>query len=298
MFSSFKPQKVQYLRDELAKKKPKLEGEVFQVTNKYDGWYVYVCYDPTERKWLAPKSSAGREIPSLAWMAEHLTDKIFCPNIPIVLEAEAWQDMPFAELNGLLNRSKGDCSFKDVILKCHNIFLPEQPLMTALKRYECMNSLLKTRDSTKSKHIDIIGTLYIGEYDETRINTLRDEVISNNGEGIILRNIKAPYNSGKRNANILKDKLECEIDTKIIAIEESRGEKGNPSFTLVSERKNGIKIRTVMSKHSDIALYLINPMNFIGKIAKIKAMSEYEDGQLRQPVFVCVREDKNADDYD
>jgi ATP dependent DNA ligase C terminal region. len=104
------------------------------------------------------------------------------------------------------------------------------------------------------------------------------------------------YSPGKRNADLLKLKLECTIDALAVRLEESIGEKGLPALTLVSQRANGIEIRTVIGKHEDQKKFRENPSSIIGKVVEIKGMEVYDDGQVRQPVFKHVREDKKVGD--
>lgn len=291
-------QKVLHLKDELKKKTPSLLGDWF-IQPKIEGWYIQIYFDVISQEWTSPYASSGRLIPSLLWMKQLLNEKLPKLNFPCMLEAEAWQDMPFEKLNGILNRSKGDCSFKDIILKFHNLVrLDGIAQYNYFSRYTLLKALFTDCKLEKIPQFSLIENLYVGSFNTAINEHYFDEIVSAGGEGIILRKVKAVYMPGKRNANILKQKMECEKDCLAVALETGIGEKGNPSLTLISKRKSGAEIRTVISKHSLIDEFTANPSNIIGKVVKIKAMSEYEDGQLRQPVFQYVREDKNAADYD
>jgi bifunctional non-homologous end joining protein LigD len=121
------------------------------------------------------------------------------------------------------------------------------------------------------------------------------EVIANRGgEGIVAKRDTSIYMVGKRNSDLLKLKLELTVDCLGVALEETVGDKGNSGLVLVSQRKSGVLVRTVIGKHVDQELFRKDKYNVIGKVVQVKAMEEYADGQLRQPVFQHVRHDKKA----
>lgn len=289
----FAPQKVLHLKDELSKKNPKLFGS-YMITSKKDGWYVVIPFSKN-LGWRPPLSSAMREIPSLVW-ATSLLNKLERPTYDCYLIAEAIiPDLSFPELNGLLNRSKGNCDCLDVQFWLHDIVIPSQPDRTAFQRW---NILQQLNVSSVSKHFVKMPLLEVTEFDKDSWRRRFDSEVDNGEEGIIFKRAEDIYYPGKRNSSLLKEKLECEVDALAVRLEEGIGEKGNDSLTLVSRRKNGVEIRTVISKHKDKELFRSNPNEVIGKVVSIKAMSELVDGQLRQPVFRWIRYDKQISEID
>lgn len=287
------PQKVLHLKDELAKKNPKLSG-LYQITEKFEGWDTFIYFDGL--RFHNPISSAGREIPSLKWVGDILTlNSKWLKKEPFWIRAEAYcEDTPFAILNGLLNKSVGDCYFKDVVFKAHDLIPVNNP-PKAIARYELLQEVCKV---ISYNLIQPVETLYIGNYDEKIWKYYFERVTSEGGEGIVGKRLEGLYMPGKRNSDILKLKLECTKDCLADRMEIGQGEKGNTSYTLVSKRKNGTEIRTVIAKHTDIANYLADPSYFIGRVIQIKAMEEYEDGQLRQATFQHIRHDKLPSEID
>jgi ATP-dependent DNA ligase len=289
---SFKPQKVLSLDKALELKTPKIHGD-YILSIKYEGWYTTILYDGF--KFHPPKSSNNRTIPSLVWVTEKLNDSMFSHSKPFMIIAEAYlEDTPFEILNGIFNRSKGECDCFDAVFKVHDI-VPLDIAVTAYDRLAVTNDFLKRIDLP---FLHFVMPLYIGAYDNGIWKHYFDLIAGEGGEGIVMKRAASFYQQGKRNADLLKDKIHCTRDLLADSLEESVGSKGNPSLTLISKRKNGTLVRTVISKHSDQLLFRSNPESVIGKVVEVHAMEEYEDLQLRQATFKHIRHDKLPTDID
>jgi len=281
----FKPQKVLHLADELAKKKPKLEGE-FMVSLKLDGWYVYIEYNPLSG-WSNPKSSRGRVIPSLTHLRVEAELSLPRPQKPCILIGEVIiPDSPFHITNGILNRSIGDCQARDIEFHIHDIVYSEPQI--ALRRFETLEFFIPK----EHKYFKKLELIFVAEYDKKLWMNTFDFFVAKGEEGLVAKRSNSYYLEGKRNSDLLKLKLESSFDCVAVRLEESIGEMGMDGLTLVSKRANGTEIRTIIGKHSDKQLFRENPNSVIDKVVEIKCMEELEDGQLRQPVFKCIREDK------
>ena len=285
------PQKVLNIKKELEKKAPKLQGD-YILTEKFDGWYVQIPFSASLGTWGFPLSSANRVIPSLMWTTV-LFNQLPKPKEDCYLIAEAIrEDTPFHITNGLLNRSIGDYAFKDVIFKLHDIVYPGK-YNSAFVRYIYLKEFIKETDQ-----LHVVPIIAVAEYKEKLWKGIFETIVNNGGEGLIAKKTESTFSPGKRNSDLLKIKLECEIDALAVRLEEGYGAKGNDSLILVSKRKNGIIIRTNIGKHTDKALFRKDESNIIGKVVTLKGMEELHDGQLRQPTFYCVRDDKKVTDYE
>jgi ATP-dependent DNA ligase len=282
---NIKPQKVLSLHKALTLKNPKLQGE-FLITTKYEGWMVTIPF--INGVWQSPISSNGNTIPSMVWCKELFT-KLPKPKENCFLIAEAYlYDTPFEILNGIFNRSKGNFACKDVVFMLHDIVYYSNKL-TAAERYKLLLSFAITDVSATFRVIPLLSTV---SYNSELWKRLFELVANEGGEGIVAKRCSSLYLPGKRTSDLLKLKLECTVETLAVALEEGIGEQGFPSLTLISQRANGIKIRTVIGKHKDQDSFRMNPANVIGKVVQLKAMQEYPDGQLRQAVFQFIRYDK------
>lgn len=288
----FKLQKCLHLQDELKKKTPKLSGN-YMITEKKDGWWVRILYKKETGLWYAPLSSANRVIPALTWMVEKL-NTLPRPHDDCFLIGEAIvPELPFEIINGMLNRSVGNFACLDAEIVIHDIVFPNSP-SSAMTRWRFLQELDLAGISFLSK----IEVLYIGTYNLPIWMKYFDQVVSQDGEGIVCKRETGLYLPTKRNADLVKLKLECSIDTLAIRLEESIGDKGLPSLTLVSTRANGVYIRTVIGKHEDQAMFRNDSSSIIGKVVEIKGMNELPDGQIRQPVYKGIRFNKLPSEID
>jgi hypothetical protein len=294
MLNKFAPQKVLNLTKALELKIPKLGGNYF-LTHKIDGWFVYVEYSKENDTWYPPKSSAGRTIPAISHTVA-IFNKLPKPHADCVLIAEVdISDTPFYVTNGILNRTVGNYICENPRFSFHNIYFPDAPHTSYQTRYRCLQDL---EDFFNKDFFRLLPILYIGEYSQQVWEHYFEAVVNEGYEGIVAARENSLYLPGKRTADLIKLKLECTVDCLGDRVEEGIGDKGYTSYTLISKRKNGNEIRTVLSKHSDQDLYKANPLYFTGKVVQIKAMEEYADGQLRQPVFQFIREDKHISEID
>lgn len=286
-------QKVLHLKDALKLKNPKLDGE-YIITEKIEGWYVTIEYRKSTGLWYAPISSAGRLIPAIAWTANLFDLHFPKPTHDCTIIAEAYlDDTPFPILNGIFNKSVGNYKCRDVIFKVHDMLISN---MTYLSAYARLLMLQEFSDKVNKHWFDVLPILSIERYDYEVWNNIFTSVASVGGEGIVAKQTEALYQDGKRNSSLIKLKLECTVDCLAVALEETVGEKGNPGLVLISQRANGTLVRTVVGKHVDQELFRSDRSSVIGKVIQVKAMEQFPDGQLRQPVFQHVRHDKHASD--
>ncbi len=287
------PQKVLHLHIEEKKKKPQINYD-YLMLEKLDGWYVYIDY--ISGTWHYPRSSAGRIIPSFQWMRdEGFLDKHIKP-LPIdcrfIVEATIDGKL-FHEANGLFNRSKGDCSCRDVIFNFHDLV----PLRAENNHYRNSERYWMLQDEIQflSEQFRLIPLLGVSSNKNTWYN-VADKIWDRGGEGLILKRANDVYHPGKRNASMLKIKLEEEFDLLCVNMYTTIGEKGNENLNLDLKNLKGIVVPVRIGKYSDIAEF--ERSSPIGKVVQIRAMCQLEDGSYREPRFVGVRYDKKQSEID
>lgn len=296
-----KPMKVLNLKDELKKKNPKLHGKYFAQI-KLNGWYVQIPYTP-ESGWGVPMSSSGRTIPSLEKMPDTLFKYLPKPNKPTILIAEVvLQGLPFHEMNGLLNRSKGNYLLDEATFYIHDYIQSYSDISNSIipfdKVYKERLNVIQSNLNHLNKNIIPVGTVLYSEYNKDLWHKTFMNYVDNGEEGLVFKRDNHIYMPGKRNADMLKLKMECTIDALAFDFVKSIGEKGNTAYTLYSKRKNGVTIKTVIAKHYLIDKFLNDKSSWYNKVVEIKGMEEMPDGTVYQPVFVRVRDDKSINDYD
>ena len=131
--------------------------------------------------------------------------------------------------------------------------------------------------------------------DEEEIMKRYAEFMERGYEGIMIRNMNSPYESGKRSYNLLKYKQFDEGEFRITGFDEGRGiyQKAIGAFILVTE--SGLEFGAKMCGTGVVDLmkeYFKKPELFIGKEATVKYQGLSEDGVPRFPVMKGIRFDK------
>lgn len=293
----FMPQKVLHLHKELEKKKPNIVGD-YMVTIKEEGWYILIHYIKN-LGWQTPLSynstkKTFREVPSFVWTSSTLQE-LPTPqwNCTLIVESII-PEVPFEKANGIFNRLE-PCY--DVMFCMHDLIVPSLPNLTSIERWNLLQSLDTSGCGKLFKKLEL---LQVSSFNQLLWENLAAKYIAKGEEGVVFKKADAPYQFGKRNSALLKLKMECEKDLQVISLEESKGKKGNIGYTLVSKGKNGVTVRTVVNSLEQQALLLTYAKNGVlqTKVVKVKAMRELEDGNLKEPVYVGLREDKDVREID
>lgn len=288
----FLPQKVLHLEDELRKKKPNISGN-YIVSEKLDGWYVYAEYDPNNG-WDYFRSSSGRIIPSMKAFKDLLKNQIaVLPQYKAIYIAEAIiPNMDFHIMNGIFNRTKGNCEAFNVQFYFHDVYFPDRPGLTNLQRYNILETHIpQTSDNFKlHKYIDIMP--FSAWEDAFK------DIISNNKEGIVIKQAEGFYWEGKRNASLMKMKEQISRDLLIVGVEEGLGKYTGMVGNLVCKNKSGGIINVAGLTDNQRIQWWNNPQEIVGRVVEVKAMKELPNGVLREPRFYRVRSDKTLKDID
>lgn len=282
------PQLCLHLHKEEAKKNPKIFGN-YLATEKKDGWYTYIDYIKG-KGWNSPYSRQGREIPSLLWAKEYFNDTITKPQVNVRLIPETTIDgKEFHELNGILNRSKGECQAYDAIFNLHDIICTDTYFINTEENYALNRwNLLQSLDISKCENkIRKIPLLTISDNKDIWMKYF-NEIVESGGEGICLKRADSLYQSDKRNSNLMKIKLETKAFLHCVDMYRTTGEKGNSNLNLTLRSKAGNNIEVRVGKHVDIEMFENDKSTILDKVVEIKAMCLLESGQYREPRFVCV----------
>ena len=125
-----------------------------------------------------------------------------------------------------------------------------------------------------------------------------DSVISEGGEGVVIKKLNASYERGKRNWSLIKLKQEISYDLRIIDVEEGSGQFKDAVGALICKFKDSnISIGSGLTSE-ERKLWWKHKEFIIGHIAEIKAMRISSKGVLREPVFKGIRYDKDKADFE
>lgn len=291
---NLKIQKVKHLHLEETKKNPDINYE-YIVTPKIDGWYTFIDFK-VGQGWSNVKSATGREIPSMLHCKEYFK-KLPVPMVDCRFIMEAYiPETPFHILNGVFNRTIGDCKAEDAHFAIHDILYLDSLSDDNLERYKRLHSLHKYIKEIPK--LTTLNYLTISDKKEEWFKAF-NSVVDKGGEGVVLKRTDGIYQPGKRNSSLMKIKLEDTFDLLCIDMYETVGEKGGRNLNLKLKRKSGTELDVRVGKHADITRFLLDPTLVVGKVCEIKCMKELEKGgMLREPRFVAIRTDKTKEEID
>jgi len=292
-----KAQKALHRYQEADKKRTKFKALQYYIFEKYDGWYMY--WDSRDG---VVYSRAGRAIPSMydfgkLWQAKHgkLADCI------VIFEGLIHGVPEFYELNGIFNRSKGECQVGAAYAQCHDfIFINRntgrlEVEMHLEERYECLKDYLEMFQHPPLKLAPILARCPGGA---TIIDELNEQIWAEGGEGTIHKAVNAPYEEGKRNKHILKDKLECTVDLLVISLERGEGKYSDTLGALIARDKKGKQHRVSGMTDAERVAWWNKSATVIGKVIEVCCMKVNPDGSLREPRYKAIRYDKTVKDID
>ena len=138
----------------------------------------------------------------------------------------------------------------------------------------------------------------ITAFDFAEIDRFARKVWQFDGEGIVIKDINAPYQRGKRNTSVMKLKRGVSFDLEVTDVIESTGKYQNHVGKLVCRFKNGTSI-LVGTGLIDLERkkYWEDKSLIVGKIIQVNAMAETKNGVLREPTYKGIRYDKECADY-
>lgn len=284
-----KPQLAKHLYKELDLKKPNCMGKEYAIFEKYDGWYGYMDVDGASASGIM--SRASREIPSLTSWSKTLADALpIMPQGRLIFEITISTVPDFPTLNGILNRSKGNCQAPNVVLKVHD-FVTGNKLFK--DRYKGVQRFIS---DVNLPWVQLAPILAIGSHRDAKEQA--QAIWAKGGEGVILKQLDAPYYEGKRNSTLLKIKEDVDADLLVIGVEQGQGKYKNLLGKLTCRDKSGHIHHISGMTDEQRYQWWFNPDAIIGSVIEIKAMKKLKDGGYREPRFKAVRFDKTVADID
>jgi len=283
-----KPQKALHLYQQLEKKNPKLANKGFMILEKHDGWYGYMdLYDGIIM------SRQMRAIPSLKYLGDELA--LTCPPFTrgrLIFEILVEGSPVFKDLNGILNRKSEQAT--DAYLLVHDFIPLAHESMPFILRHDTAREVVTEYAHPKLRLATVLqgGSAADPEY----WHKVAEEVWDRGGEGIILKDLDAPYSPGKRNADIMKIKLENSEEMLVVGAEQGEGKyEGTLGALLVKDQYNVIHRVSGMSDE-ERHTWWSNLDIIVGKVVEVKFMCRLANGSIREGRFKAVRYDKTKEE--
>ena len=280
-----KPQKALHLYQQLEKENPNLANKGFMIFEKYDGWYGYLDVGQSIM------SRQMREIPSLEWLSQELR-KIPLPQGRMIFEILV-KDVPvFKDLNGILNRKQ---PAKDAYLVIHDFLPIGAPGLPFSTRFEYVKGLVDFFPTELISIMRIAKPIQeSSSADPEYWHEVAEEVWERGGEGIILKDLDAPYSPGKRNADILKIKMEHSEEMVVTGVHVGQGKYSKTLGYLLVKDVHGVTHKVSGMTDAERDLRWKDMDLIIGQVVEVQFMQRLANGSLREPRFKAVRHDKTV----
>lgn len=295
-----KPQKALHLYLELEKKRTTVRDSEFVIFEKYDGWYGFKQVSQADELFERIISRQRREIPSLRRLSASIGQSERLRRVTlkgtIIFEILVAGKPVFKDLNGVLNRSKGECECEEAYLMVHDFVPDDGHDMPFLERYRLAKAYVTALAHSR---VFIAPIITIGNYED--VQTEAEKIWARRSkdksdEGTIGKSINAPYSEGKKNKDIIKVKSEVTIEMKVIGMKEGKagGKYEGTLGTLTVQDANGM-IHDVsgMTEDERDKWWFVDDSELYKYPVEIQAMQVLENGSLREGRFKAVRYDKN-----
>jgi len=276
------PQKAKHLYAEEEKKNPAHLTHNYMIFEKHDGWYGYMDIGSPIM------SRQVRVIPSMTDFSQMLNTELgkIMPGMKgrLIFEILVEGSPVFKDLNGILNRHE---QAKDAYILVHD-FIPEDDQMFST-RYQLAKLIVEDLALPTVRMATLLDDCN-NEPDQWR--AIAELIWSNGGEGIIAKRREALYSPGKRNADILKIKLEKTEEMLVVGVEEGEGKYEDLLGKLVVRDVHGVKHKVSgMSDHERKKWWQV-PCLIERHVVEVQFMQRLANGSLREGRFKAVRYDK------
>ena len=276
------PQKAKHLYAEEEKKKPAHLTHNYMIFEKHDGWYGYMDIGSPIM------SRQMRVIPSMSDFSYALNNALgeTMPGMKgrLIFEILVEGSPVFKDLNGILNRHE---QAKNASILVHD-FIPDDEQIFST-RYQLAKLIV---DDLSLPQIRMATLLDECSNDPNQWKVIAELIWSNGGEGIIAKRRDALYSPGKRNADILKIKLEKSEEMFVIGYLEGEGKYEGTIGALVVRDVNGAEHKVSGMADDERNSWWDYPEYILGKTVEVQFMQRLENGSLREGRFKAVRHDK------
>lgn len=293
--------------DDVAKKNLKPAEYLYHVTTKLDG--VFALFVWIAGGW-ATFSRTGEQMKSCGHIERRLEELAIPKTVVVVGEVlklnpipkgspeDSFEDLSYApvqDTSGAFRRHKRDESLRLVV---HD-FLSLEGFTKGTTKSAFGDRMMRaercgipmTRDKTPLVRLPEFTcvTLELAQ-------VIAEQVIDDGGEGVIVRDLEATWEAGKRDHRIIRIKEKITKDLKVTGVQEGVGKMAGMAGALLCRwrLKNGllVDIPVAGGDFETRKAWLKDPSLIVGQIVEIEAMKMTPTGALREPRFKGIRHDK------
>ena len=271
--------------------------KMWAVEPKLDGIRCFAFVDP-EHQAVTFQSRNGQPLPSLGKLSPLLLKLASSVGKPMILDCEATAGADFFSGVGKLTQKAEATDLAK--LTVFDVPLVEgwgasSEVPYSLRR-ECLETMFERSGLSQDQQaklslipvLDIISTSDV----VCQAEDLLDDALKSGWEGVMLKDVDATYQSGRRCKAWIKLKPKLTFDCRIIGFKPGKGRlDGAAGALLVSYQGKDVAVASGLSDAQRQDIY-DHPEKWVGKTAEVECQQLTPSGSMRHPSLVCVRWDK------
>jgi bifunctional non-homologous end joining protein LigD len=270
--------------------------KMWAIEPKLDGIRVLVTADPATRC-VTFQTRNGNPLPSLGKLSPVILKLADTVGSAVTFDGEATAGSDFFSGVGQLTQKQEATDLAKLTL----FDVPwvegwgaSSEVPYALRR-ECLEkmfndaALIWTEGNVQL--IELIDTITTCELVET-CETLLADALASGWEGVMVKDVDAPYCSGRRSKAWIKVKGKQTYDCRVVGFQPGQGRyDGAAGALLVSYQGKTIAVAGGLTDAQRQDIY-DHPEKWVGKTAEVECQQLTPSGSMRHPALVCIRWDK------
>lgn len=264
---------------------------------KLDGIRVLVSADPVSKS-VSYQTRNGHPLPSLALLTPVVLKLAEAVGKAVTFDCEATAGADFFSGVGHLTQ-KAEAT---ELAKLTVFDVPwvdgwgaSSEVPYSLRR-DCLETMFSKAELTGAEEakvaliqvVDIISTADLVEM----ADSLLADALEVGWEGLMVKDVDAPYLSGKRSRAWIKMKGKQTYDCRVVGFQPGKGRlDGAAGALLVSYQGKTIAVAGGLTDANRQDIY-DHPENWVGKVAEVECQQLTPSGSMRHPALICIRWDK------
>ncbi len=270
--------------------------KMWAIEPKLDGIRVLVTADPVAKS-VTFQTRNGNPLPSLFKLSPLFLKLAETVGNAVTFDGEATAGSDFFSGVGKLTQKKEASDLAIVTL----FDVPwvegwgaSSEVPYSLRR-ECLEKMFNDAglvwNEGQVRLIELINTITTCELVDT-CETLLAEAQDAGWEGLMVKDVDAPYCSGRRSKAWIKVKGKQTYDCRVVGFQPGKGRyDGAAGALLVSYQGKTIAVAGGLTDAQRQDIY-DHPENWVGKTAEVECQQLTPSGSMRHPSLVCIRWDK------
>lgn len=270
-------------------------GKLWAVEPKLDGMRVLVTADCFSNS-VSYQTRNGNPVLSLSNLASlgaellELSRRARCP---LVLDCEAIAGQDFFDGIGKLRQKKTSAEGFEALAVFDvpwTALVPDLAVASYAERRQLLEDLFELMPDRKL--LRLVPQFEIIPTECLDASALLTQATSMGWEGVMLKDVDAPYYSGKRSRAWLKLKEQTTYDCKVVGFQPGKGRYDGAAGALLilSPKGKVVSVGSGLTDDQRLEIY-DHPGRWVGQTVEVACQQFTPSGSMRHPVFIKVRAD-------